>query len=174
MEGGTAKSTPIEMSQTRRVLVNIMLLGLLAASAFEIATGGEHWPFSSYPMYSGVRQEARVDHLVFIAVPQDGSASFPLYKHEQIYPYLWSRQRKAFQRLLERPDGEEAVQAGLENLLQRYEANRQRERHGAPPLKAVQLYRVEWTLDPNAPNMIEREERTFVTTVEFNADKMTQ
>ena len=160
-----AEPAPDSGSRTRRVLVNLLLVGLLAGAAFEIGTGGEHWPFSSYPMFSRIRQEARVDHLAFVAVPSDGSAAFPLYKHEQIHPFHWYRQRRAFKRLLDGPGGEAAARVGLADLLQRYESGRRDGRHEGPPLETLRLYRVEWAIDPDAPELIEHEERTFVVEV---------
>ncbi|MEL6381773.1 MAG: hypothetical protein AAFQ89_04740 [Cyanobacteria bacterium J06626_18] len=112
-----------------------------------------------------VRQEGRVDHLAFVAIPEDGSAPFPLYKHEHIHPYRWYRQRQAFRRILDGPDGEAAVQIALTDLLQRYEKGRQTGRHDGPPLQAIQLYRIDWQVDPNAPDLVARAERMFVTEV---------
>jgi hypothetical protein len=149
----------------RRVLVNAVLVGVLFGAAFEVVTGGEHWPFSSYPMFSRVRQEARVDHLAFVAVPADGSPAFALYEHEQIHPYRWYRQRQAFKRLLDGSGGEPSVRVGLADLLRRYELGRREGRHGGPPLEAIRLYRVDYDIDPGAPDLLVREDRRFVTEV---------
>jgi hypothetical protein len=146
-------------------LVQLGLVGLLAASAFEIHTHGEHWPFSSYPMFSKTRREARVLHHALVAVPRDGSAVFPLYKSAQIHPFHWYRHQKAFKAMLERHGGETAVRKGLADGLERYERARRDGRHDGPPLQALRLYRVDYELDPDAPDLIRHEERTLVAEV---------
>lgn len=156
---------PAGPSGVRKALVNLGLLGLLAGSAFEMGTGGEHWPFSSYPMFSRVRREARVDHLALVAIPGDGSPEFPLYRSEHIHPYHWYRHRGALRRMLERPDGEAAVRKGLADCLDRYERGRRAGRHAGPPLRALRLYRVDWAIDPDAPSLIAHESRTLVAEV---------
>ncbi len=163
MMSRSTEVAPSGISKSRRSLVNLMLFGLLGASAYEIGVRGEHWPFSSYPMFSKTRQEARVVHYALRAIPQDGSEEFPLYKPEQIHPFLWYRQRSAFRRMIEGPGGKAAVKKGLADTLDRYERGRQQGRHDGPPLRALQMYRVEWSIDPNAPDLIKKEEKSFVT-----------
>ncbi len=116
--------TPVGISRVRRMLVNLGLIGLLAGSGFDIATRGEHWPFSSYPMFSRTRQEARLDHVSLIAIPRDGSEGFPLYETGQIHPFYWTRHREAFQRMLDRPGGEADAREAMEDCLERYERGR--------------------------------------------------
>ncbi len=159
------KTLPSGLSKNRRWLVNFLLTGLLIASAYEIAVRGEHWPFSSYPMFSKTRTEARVVHHALLAIPEDGSEAFPLYESKYIYPFLWYRQRAAFRRMLNGPDGTEAVKKGLEDTMARYEYNRQRGRHDGPPLRSLQLYQIDWSIDPDAPDFIRTEERDFVAEV---------
>lgn len=156
---------PGNLSQSRRAFVNFMLLGLLTGSAYEIGTRGEHWPFSSYPMFSKTRQEARVIHYALQAVPQDGSAAFPLYKSKHIHPFLWYRQRAAFKQMFEQKGGTAAVKEGLADTLERYEHGRRIGRHSGPPLKALRLYRVDWSIDPHKPDLIRRENRSFIAEV---------
>lgn len=163
------KNTPFRISKSRRTLVNLMLFGLLGGSAYEIGTRGEHWPFSSYPMFSKTRKEARVVHYALVAVPQSGAEAFPLYQSKHIHPFLWYRQRAAFKRMLEKPDGKAAAKEGLADTMARYERGRQQGRHEGPPLRALRLYRVEWSIDPDAPDLVRKEERSFI--VETLADQ---
>jgi hypothetical protein len=41
----------------------------------------------------------------------------------------------------------------LRDMLERYERLRSAGAHDGPPLRAVRLYEVEWTLDPHAANL---------------------
>ncbi len=161
-----------EISKGRRSLLNILLIGLIIASAYEISVRGEHWPFSSYPMFSKTRREARVEHYALQAVPQDGSEPFPLYQSNQIRPFLWYRQRAAFRRMLEGEGGKAAVKIGLADTMARYERNRQQGRHDGPPLQALRLYRVDWSIDPNAPDLVNTEDRSFVAEVVATEDSV--
>lgn len=161
----THESNPTNVSRIRRILVNLGLVALLAGAAFEMLTGGEHWPFSSYPMFSKVRREARVVHHALVAVPRDGGEEFPLYKSEHIHPFQWYRHRQAFSRMLERSAGEAAARSALADALARYEHARADGRHDGPPLDGVRLYRVEWAIDPRARDLIGHEERTLVAEV---------
>lgn len=165
-----AERLPGNISQSRRAFVNLTLLGLLTGSAYEIGTRGEHWPFSSYPMFSKTRREARVVHYALQAVPQDGSAAFPLYKSKHIHPFLWYRQRAAFKQMLEKGKGIAAVEKGLADTMERYEHGRQIGRHDGPPLRSLRLYRVDWSIDPYAADLIKHEKRAFVAEV-FAEDK---
>lgn len=159
------KIIPSGISKNRQRLVNLLLAGLLIASAYEIAVRGEHWPFSSYPMFSKTRTEARVLHHAILAIPQDGSEAFPLYESKYIYPFLWYRQRAALRRMLNGPGGTEAVKEGLKDTLARYEYNRQQGRHDGPLLRSLQLYQIDWSIDPDEPDFIRTEERDFVAEV---------
>lgn len=154
------------ISKGRRSLLNIMLIGLSIASAYEIAVRGEHWPFSSYPMFSKTRTEGRVLHHALLAIPKDGSEAFPLYESKYIYPFLWYRQRAALRRMLNGPGGTEAVKKGLEDTLARYEYNRQKGRHDGPELRSLQLYEIDWAVVPDAPDFIQSEKRDFIAEVQ--------
>lgn len=159
---------PDGISKNRRSLINLMLVGLLIASAYEISVRGEHWPFSSYPMFSKTRTEGRVEHYALLAVPENGSEAFPLYESKYIYPFLWYRQRAALRRMLDGPGGTEAVKTGLADTLERYEYNRQKGRHDGPVLRSLQLYRVDWSVEPNAPDFVQSEDRDFIAAVSAN------
>jgi hypothetical protein len=170
MTHGSPGPAPDGVPPLRKALVELGLIGLLFGAAFDIYTRREHWPFSHYPMFSRVRQEARVLHHAIVAVPRDGSAEFPLYKSAHLHPFHWYRHRRAFKTMLEEPDrGVEAARIGLADCLERYERNRRSGRHDGPPLRAVRLYRVEWAIDPDAPDLIGREDRTFVAEVASTA-----
>ena len=157
--------SPVKMSKSRRSLINVMLFGLIGASAYEISIRGEHWPFSSYPMFSKTRREGRVEHYALQAIPQDGSQAFPLYQPKHVHPFLWYRQRAAFRRMLEGPGGKAAVKVGLADTMARYEQGRVKGRHDGPPLRALQLYRIEWSIDPDEPDLVKNEQSAFITEV---------
>ena len=44
------------MSTRRLVIANVLILFVIAGSAYDILTRQEHWPFSNYPMFSSVHR----------------------------------------------------------------------------------------------------------------------
>ena len=162
MTDDALESAPAELSTTRRGLIELGLFGLMFGAGYDMYTRREHWPFSTYPMFGRIRREAEVLHHALLAIPGDGSAAFPLYKSSQIHPFHWYRHRRAFKTMLQEPGGEEAARRGLADCLRRYERARLEGRHDGPPLRAIRLYRVQWMLDPDAPDLVGHEERTFV------------
>jgi hypothetical protein len=148
----------------RRAFVNLVLIGLIAGSAYDIATDQEHWPFSQYPMFSGAWKSPTFTWLRLFGVTADGR-EFPLDENRFVAPFDQSRLPKSLRRMLQTPDGDARIQAALPDLFTRYERLRRKAAHEGPPIVALRLYELEWTIDPNAANVDHPDARRFVAEV---------
>jgi hypothetical protein len=152
------------MGSLRRTVVNLVLGALIAGSVYDIAADQEHWPFSQYPMFSGVWRSPTFTWLRLFGVTADGR-EFPLDANRFIEPFDQSRLPKALRRILDGPDGQARVRTALADCLARYEDLRRQKRHDGAPLTALRLYEVEWTIDPDAANIDRPDRRAFVAEV---------
>jgi hypothetical protein len=151
------------MSPARRTLINTIIVGLLAGSAYDTVTDQEHWPFSQYPMFSGVWRSSTFTWLRLFGVTADGR-EFPLDQNRYVSPFDQSRLPKALKRIVDE-DGDAGVRVALSDCLARYEALRLDRRHDGPPLAAVRLYELEWKIDPDAANVDRPDRRSFIAEV---------
>jgi hypothetical protein len=152
------------MNSTRRTIVNVALLALIAGSVYDVAMDQEHWPFSPYPMFSGVWRSSTFTWLRLFGVTADGR-EFPLDRNGFIAPFDQSRLPKALKRILDGRDGDIRVRTALADCLARYEELRREKRHDGPPLAALRLYELEWTIDPEAANVDRPDHRAFIAEV---------
>ena len=152
------------MSSARRVFVNLVVVALIAGSAYDIVTDQEHWPFSQYPMFSGIWREPTFTWLRLFGVTPDGR-EFALDENRFIAPFDQSRLPKALKRILERGDGDSQVHTALSDCLARYEELRRQRRHEGPQLAALRLYELEWTIEPDAANLDRPDRQTFIAEV---------
>ena len=146
------------------MLVNVLAAGLIGGSAYDIATDQEHWPFSQYPMFSGVWRSHTFTWLRLFGVTADGG-EFPLDSNEHVAPFDQSRLPKAMKRMLEEPDGASRIHAAVADCLARYEDLRRAEVHDGPPLVAMRLYELEWTIDTAGANVDRPDRRAFIAEV---------
>jgi len=139
-------------ARVRRLFVNLVLISFLGGSAYDIVTDQEHWPFSQYPMFSVTWSSPSFTwHRVF-GVTADGS-EFPLDANRFVSPFDQSRLPKAFRQMLAEPDAEVRLRTGLHDVMARYEALRREARHAGPPVVAMRLYELRWTIDWQAANV---------------------
>ena len=148
----------------RRLCVNLVLLGLIAGSAYDTITDQEHWPFSQYPMFSGAWNSPTFTWLRLFGVTGDGR-EFALDDNRFITPFDQSRLPKALRRMLQTPDHAARMQMALPDLLTRYETLRQTGGHDGPPIVALRLYELEWTIDPDAANVDRPDARRLLAEV---------
>src|SRR3954468_5561240 len=153
------------MNVARRTLVNTVLLALIGGSAYDVVADQEHWPFSQYPMFSGVWRSPTFTWLRLFGVAEDGR-EFPLDDNRFVAPFDQSRLPKALRRILDGADGDARVRIALKDCLAQYENLRQQRRHDGPRLAALRLYELEWTIDAEAANVDRPDRRTFVTEVQ--------
>lgn len=151
------------MSVARRTLINTIIVGLLAGSAYDVVTDQEHWPFSQYPMFSGVWRSSTFTWLRLFGVTADGS-EFPLDRNQYVSPFDQSRLPKALKQIVD-AHGAAGARAALSDCLARYEALRRDRRHDGPPLAALRLYELEWTIDPDGANVDRPDRRSFIAEV---------
>ena len=124
----------------RSRLAQPAIITILAISVFDIATGLEHWPFGSYPMYSTLYPE-RLSWLRLYGVTALGE--IPLRGDRDFAPFDQARLIMALQRIEAAPGANQKIDEALRNLAALY--NRQPEH---PPLRALRLYQVGWLLKP--------------------------
>lgn len=144
----------------RRALINLVLGALIAGSAYDIIADQEHWPFSQYPMFSGTWKSPRFTWLRLFGVTADGW-EFALDANRYVAPFDQSRLPKALRRMLDERDGPARVRMALPDLLSRYEQLRG-DTHDGPPIVAMRLYELEWTIHPNAENVDQPDARRFI------------
>ena len=148
----------------RRAVLNLIFAAFIAGSVYDIVTDQEHWPFSQYPMFSAAWTSPTFTWLRVFGVTADGK-EFPLQANAYISPFDQSRLPKALRQILERPDGVARVKTGLRDLLFRYKRLRQTGEHEGPPLTALRLYELEYTIDRQAANVDRPNRRTFIAEV---------
>jgi hypothetical protein len=116
---------------------SLAILGFLAITGFDIATGLEHWPFGSYPMYSTIYTE-RLTWLRLYGVTDRGE--IPLRGERDFPPFDQARLIVALQRLQTAQAGKQKLERALRNLMRLY--------HRPNALRALRLYSVHWALRP--------------------------
>ena len=147
------RARAVNMTAGRIVAVHALVALLLGASAYDVVTGQEHWPFSPYPMFSSVERSRTLDSLLLVGVVADASGrEFPLREAAYIAPFDQCRLNTALQRARSADDHGGRLHAMLEDSMARYEAQRELGAHDGPPLRAVRVYDAHWTLDGQAQN----------------------
>jgi len=152
------------MSRTRRWIVNAFLGFLIAGSLYDIVLDQEHWPFSQYPMFSGIWRETSFTWYRLVGVRDDG-VEVTLDRNAFVRPFDQSRLHLALVRLAGAPDAANRLRKAVENCLQRYERRRVRGAHAGPRLHAMRLYLFKWRLDAEAQNVDAPDGRQLIAEV---------
>jgi hypothetical protein len=138
---------------TRRLLVaHCIILFVIAGSLYDIGTRQEHWPFSNYPMFSSVHRQPTLTWLRLFGVTDD-NREVPLLKYNELWPLDQSRLPLGLRRVADQPDSGRRLQGALSDVLNRYNARREKGEIKGPELRAVRLYKLAWTLEPFAANL---------------------
>jgi hypothetical protein len=154
------------MSTPRLLLVHAIVGAQLGGTAYDVWTGREHWPLSPYPMFSIVEREPSLRCLRIVGVtaaPQ--SEEFVMLDSEEIYPFDQCRLTSALSRTYHDVDRRHLIREQLRDCLNRYEVRRRAGDHAGPPLAAVRLYEMYWTLDADASNVATPDARRLIDTV---------
>ena len=152
------------MCASRMALAVVLIACLGAGSLYDIVTGREHWPFSPYPMFAAIDQNRTLSVLRLVGVTaEDTPREIPLLDSRLIAPFDQCRLSTALSRTYfsaRRP----LIHEMLRDSLERYDALRIAGEHDQPPLGAVRLYEMRWTLDPAGRNVATPDERPKATT----------
>ena len=148
----------------RRLFVNVILIAFIAGSAYDTITDQEHWPFSQYPMFSGVWSQRSFTWLRLFGVTENGG-EFALDANKFIAPFDQSRLPKALQQILDKPDGDQRIRIALPELHARYEQLRRDADHDGPPIVALRLYELEYVIRPDGANVDAPERRRLLAEV---------
>ena len=141
---------------------SLAIAGFLAITGFDIATGLEHWPFGSYPMYSTIYPE-QISWLRLYGVTDRGE--IPLRGERDFAPFDEARLIVALQRLQGARGGNQKLDEALRNVLQLYNRGKAQRRSVDQPLRTLRLYTVSWALRPGLQGSEPPANRTLIAQV---------
>jgi hypothetical protein len=138
------------MRRGRWLVVNAVIVVAIAGHLFDIVTSTEHWPFSSYGMFSGIAPRHVAARLSLYGVTNDGRV--PLDVPGYFTPLDDQRLRRTIKKMGRRRDGGAALERVLRYAGGHYEALRRSGAHQGPPIVGLQLVEATWLQDPWARN----------------------
>jgi hypothetical protein len=147
---GRADSAGINMSKARLFVVYGLGAIILGGGLSDLVRDTEHWPFAQYAMFSETEMSNTYTMFRLYGVLDESPlVEVPLDSDLYLQPFDNSRLTPALQYAAKNNRLDEAVT----NCLVRYDTLRRAGRHNGPPLVAMRLYRVTWTLEPSAGNV---------------------
>ena len=144
----------------RRRLVALLVAGIVLGQLYDTAVDGDHWPFSSYPMFARPRETTLRARRLYGVTPE--GEEIPIVVPRALAPFHEARLMTAFKRLARRQDREAQLAGALEAALALHERRRRSGAHDGPALHGMRLYLVGWTFDPTAGNRNEPSERRLL------------
>lgn len=144
------------MSAGRKLLATTLIGVVVAGSGAATLYAVEMFPFSPYPMYSGLTGDTIHQYRIF-GITAEGEV--PLDDERFWQPLGRVHLSYALQGAAHRP---EKLKPTLREALRRYTAGREAGRHDGPALEGLRFYRLEWELDPRARNVDEAGTRELV------------
>src|SRR3954471_18639641 len=127
----------------RKIIVAALLALIVGGQAIAVATSEEYWPFSPYPMYSGLVETGDYTVIQLIAVTNDG--------RELALNAVWLR--KWMNRLSRRDNPREELERAMVKYVRKDGWHRPGDSKKSPPkLKALRAYEQHWTLKGDAAN----------------------
>ncbi len=155
------------MSNVRLLIINLLLVGILAGSLTDMLWDREHWPFSSYPMYSRLELKNETTKVMLYGVPRNSAdVPFPLQSTAFIQPFDRTRLNTALARLARSSQPDKNLRAAAEDVWERYRRSRSEGRHAGPPLREVRVYQVHWRLRPDASNVNTPDDKQLLLTID--------
>jgi hypothetical protein len=146
------------------LFVHGVILFCVGSSLYVIATDQEYWPFSPYPMYSGL-QRGDYKRMQAFGVTENGEVAL-IPETRYLRPFDYTRLPTALKRLHRHPNGLELIDNALQDCFDRYEAGRRARVHDGLSLHGIRLYELSWQLDPWARNANQPESKKLI--YEFN------
>jgi hypothetical protein len=134
-------------------MVYVLFAAITGGHLYDLVTRGEHWPFSSYPMYSHLNRQWTLEVPRVLGVREDGPSEEWLWRDELLAPFDQARLAQSLSTMRRAPDAHARLETALADCLRRYERRRRAGEHDGPPLSALRLYRTVWTLDLAAASL---------------------
>jgi GT2 family glycosyltransferase len=148
------RANGVAMSPRRLLLAAALVTATALGSLYDIVTDQEHWPFSPYAMFSYVERQPTLRVLRLFGVTGDAASDeFPLLDGRFIQPFDQCRLATALAGTYYNAARRPLITPMLRDVLERYERLRLAGVHEGPPLQAIRLYELDWTLDPHAANL---------------------
>ena len=156
-----------QVSAPKRLFVYGVLGVLVGGHLFDIATHGEHWPFSCYPMWARANTEWKASEIRLrgVVAGTAGSEEVPLTKeHFRPMPMLQisASVREGIGR--QRRGNPDVLRRRTRDLLAYYESQRTAGRHGGAPLEALRVYEYDWAVNAAADNVDQPNVRLVIDT----------
>ena len=150
-EAAGRDSVDIKMPKVRLFVVYGLGAIIFGGALSDLVRDTEHWPFAQYSMFSETEMSTKTYSMFRLYGVLDGSplVELPLDSDLYLQPFDNSRLTPALEHAAKINRLDEAVT----NCLVRYDALRRARRHNGPPLVAMRLYRVTWTIEPSAENV---------------------
>jgi hypothetical protein len=152
----------VAMSKRRLLVFYVLGAIIFGGSALDVVRDTEHWPFSPYSMDSDLWVSKTFSMMRLYGVVQRFPLlEIPLDRSSYTIPFDNSRLAAGLERAVQMHRQDEAVA----DCLTRYEAAQVAGQHLGPPLIALRLYRVTWTLDPWVSNVDRPDHRELLSEV---------
>jgi hypothetical protein len=134
------------MSIARIIFVHVVIAALVVPSLYDTFAKEEHWPYSRYPMYSGIAPATPgPSYRVYGVTRDDPPAEIRLPERSFVGPLSTLRLQIALTRLAASEHREASMRAVLRNFLERYDVHRLQFARPLPAVRGLRLYFV----DPN-------------------------
>jgi len=158
-------STVPAVTARRRAFLNLVFVALIGGSLYDIVLDQEHWPFSQYPMFSTVWRAPSFTWFRLFGVKSDGN-EFPLDDNSYIRPFDQARLPYAIRRIVGNSHRARRLDEAVRDCFLRYDELARAGAHAGPPLVAMRLYELEWTIDPAAANVNRPDRRRLLAEVQ--------
>jgi hypothetical protein len=158
-------------------MANGLIAAIIGGSAFDIVRQGEHWPFSSYGMYSAVERTRTLSviRLFGVVAGSERDVEVQLVDYDALQPLDQARVAAGLEWIIAMTYGDETkrreqLTRAIADIGQRYEDLRREGINDGPRLRALRLYRVFWQLDPWARNVNTPDRKELMLEVPASGD----
>ena len=121
---------------------------VLAAQFIDVLMCREHWPFSHFPMYTGIQTEDYLRYRVEGVLADGTEVSLVNY----MVPLSPGKVSNVIANHGANPK-QEHYQRSAREFFDWYETNRMKSRHDGPEIKATRVYALNWLLREDASNI---------------------
>ena len=172
--GAIGNPRTLGMTRSRVVLLSTVSFLIIIGSLLSIIFDEEYWPFSPYPMFSGVAGKASsAPTLRLYGVTQEEPHDEILIPTNRDIDYIKPFEASQFFTGLRRMESEHnpkkssrLLNKALLDSLKRYEESRLAGRHDGPPLQGLKLYKVKGYSEAGLDNVDRPDDRKLVAEVE--------